>query len=72
MFVTHDVDEALLLGDRVAVLGAAGITAEFPLPARAERAGGPPEGLRERILAELGAAPAGPAAEPELVSEGTR
>ncbi|MEV5829339.1 ABC transporter ATP-binding protein [Spirillospora sp. NPDC052242] len=69
VFVTHDVDEALLLGDRIAVLGAAGVTAEFPLPDRAGRAGGPPAGLRERILAELGAAPAGA---PELLSEGTR
>ncbi|WP_245667863.1 ABC transporter ATP-binding protein [Actinomadura macra] len=44
VFVTHDVDEALLLGHRVVVLGAAGVTAEFPVPAS-----------RDLVLAALGA-----------------
>jgi NitT/TauT family transport system ATP-binding protein len=57
VFVTHDVDEALTLGDRVVVLGAAGITAEFAVSGRHDR-------LRAEILAELGAVPAA------LVSEG--
>ncbi|GAA0243010.1 ABC transporter ATP-binding protein [Actinomadura nitritigenes] len=44
VFVTHDVDEALLIGHRIAVLGAGGVTARFP--ARAPR---------EEVLAALGA-----------------
>jgi NitT/TauT family transport system ATP-binding protein len=44
VFVTHDVDEALLLGHRVVVLGAAGVAAEFPVPAS-----------RDEVLAALGA-----------------
>jgi NitT/TauT family transport system ATP-binding protein len=46
VFVTHDVDEALLIGHRIAVLGAGGVTARFP--ARAPR---------EEVLAALGARP---------------
>ncbi|GAA2577673.1 ABC transporter ATP-binding protein [Actinomadura fulvescens] len=48
VFVTHDVDEALLLGDRIVVLGPAGVAAGFR---RDER-----PGLRDLILAELGVA----------------
>ncbi|WP_433478273.1 ABC transporter ATP-binding protein [Spirillospora sp. CA-142024] len=44
VFVTHDVDEALLLGHRVVVLGPAGVAAEFPLPTS-----------RDEVLAALGA-----------------
>ncbi|WP_131760713.1 ATP-binding cassette domain-containing protein, partial [Actinomadura fibrosa] len=44
VFVTHDVDEALLLGHRVVVLGAGGVAAEFPVPAS-----------RDGVLAALGA-----------------
>ncbi|WP_242892286.1 ABC transporter ATP-binding protein [Actinomadura litoris] len=46
VFVTHDVDEALLLGHRIVVLGADGVAAEFPVPAS-----------RDLLLAALGAAP---------------
>jgi NitT/TauT family transport system ATP-binding protein len=46
VFVTHDVDEALLIGHRIAVLGAGGVTARFP--ARSPR---------EEVLAALGARP---------------
>ncbi|MEU5881631.1 ABC transporter ATP-binding protein [Spirillospora sp. NPDC047279] len=48
VFVTHDVDEALLLGDRIVVLGPDGVAAAFR---RDER-----PGLRDLILAELGVA----------------
>ncbi|QXJ25236.1 ABC transporter ATP-binding protein [Actinomadura graeca] len=44
VFVTHDVDEALLLGHRIVVLGAEGVAAEFPVPVS-----------RDRVLAALGA-----------------
>ncbi|TDD22047.1 ABC transporter ATP-binding protein [Actinomadura sp. KC06] len=44
VFVTHDVDEALLLGHRVVVLGPAGVAAEFAVPAS-----------RDEVLAALGA-----------------
>ncbi|GAB3975845.1 ABC transporter ATP-binding protein [Actinoallomurus acanthiterrae] len=66
VFVTHDVEEALLLGDRVAVLGPAGIEVEIDVsdPRR------PDSPLREeertRILAALGTragVPAGAAGE---------
>ena len=53
VFVTHDVDEALLLGDRIVVLGRAGqplrAVLEVPDP-RTER---PREGLRAEIIAAL-------------------
>ncbi|MFI0444914.1 ABC transporter ATP-binding protein [Actinomadura sp. 6N118] len=48
VFVTHDVDEALLLGDRIVVLGPDGAAAGF------QRDESP--GLRDLILAELGVA----------------
>ena len=40
VFVTHDVDEALFLGDRVALLGAGGLRRrrDVPAPARPRRA----------------------------------
>jgi NitT/TauT family transport system ATP-binding protein len=53
VFVTHDVDEALALGDRIVVLGRAGeplrASFEVPLP----RSGGPAGGLRAEIIAAL-------------------
>lgn len=54
VFVTHDVDEALLIGDRVAVLGRAGqplralLDVPFPRDAGVNR-----EGVRADILAAL-------------------
>ncbi|MGK5554843.1 ABC transporter ATP-binding protein [Actinomadura kijaniata] len=52
VFVTHDVDEALLVGDRVVVLGPSGVAAEVvPDPAA------PAGAQRTQILAALGARP---------------
>ncbi|GAA4884170.1 ABC transporter ATP-binding protein [Kitasatospora terrestris] len=47
VFVTHDVDEALLLGDRVAVLGGGALTAVHEVPAT------PGPALRDLILSQL-------------------
>ncbi|GIH81366.1 ABC transporter ATP-binding protein [Planobispora longispora] len=49
VFVTHDVDEALLLGDRVAVLGRTGVRAVLDVPDGDDAR----TNLRERILEEL-------------------
>lgn len=56
LFVTHDVEEALLLADRVLVLNKGRISLDRPvtLP-RPRKAGGPAfDVLRSRLLAELG------------------
>ncbi|GLZ10431.1 putative nitrate ABC transporter, ATP-binding protein [Actinomadura sp. NBRC 104425] len=55
VFVTHDVDEALLLGDRVAVLGPDGVGTEIAVPAPRDPDTPAPGDLRDRILAALGA-----------------
>jgi NitT/TauT family transport system ATP-binding protein len=57
VFVTHDVDEALFLGDRVGVLGAGGITEMITVPRQRDAAArSAPEvaAARARILALLG------------------
>ena len=53
VFVTHDVDEALLLGDRVVVLGRHGVVAEHRLesPRDSEHPAGP--AVRAEILTSL-------------------
>ncbi|MER8183849.1 ABC transporter ATP-binding protein [Kitasatospora sp. NPDC094015] len=56
VFVTHDVDEALLLGDRVAVLGGGTLAAVHPVPHPRDPAARTAPAvlrLRERVLAEL-------------------
>jgi sulfonate transport system ATP-binding protein len=56
LLVTHDVEEAVLLSDRVLVLGEGRITLDHvvDLP-RPRRIGGPGfDALRDRLLAELG------------------
>jgi NitT/TauT family transport system ATP-binding protein len=58
VFVTHDVDEALLLGDRVGVLGADGIRTLVDVPDPrdpATRGTLPVSAARREILAALGA-----------------
>ncbi|MFE9635147.1 ABC transporter ATP-binding protein [Streptomyces sp. NPDC006463] len=49
VFVTHDVDEALFLGDRVALLGTGTVV---PVPAPRDR-GASPAGLRQQIINSL-------------------
>ncbi|MFD9102283.1 ABC transporter ATP-binding protein [Streptomyces virginiae] len=49
VFVTHDVDEALFLGDRVALLGTSAVV---PVPAPRDR-GAPHAGLRRQIINSL-------------------
>ncbi|NBE96307.1 ABC transporter ATP-binding protein [Nonomuraea sp. KC401] len=50
VFVTHDVDEALLLADRIAVIGGHGVRAVFDARGTEEHARA---GLRDRIVKEL-------------------
>ncbi|MET7800365.1 ABC transporter ATP-binding protein [Streptomyces decoyicus] len=57
VFVTHDVDEALFLGDRVALLGT-GRVLDVPRPrARAAHADPATVALRREVLASLGDRP---------------
>jgi NitT/TauT family transport system ATP-binding protein len=52
VFVTHDVDEALLLGDRVVVLGKGGLRAVIDVPGPRDPAANRDD-LRARVLEEL-------------------
>jgi NitT/TauT family transport system ATP-binding protein len=64
VFVTHDVDEALFVGDRVAVLGGDGIGTLLDVPhprETATRDTPPVHAARREILAALGAAEPSPA-----------
>jgi NitT/TauT family transport system ATP-binding protein len=73
VFVTHDVDEALFLGDRVAVLGGRGITEMITAPHRRDAAArSAPEvaAARARILALLGTAAPQQADEPLAATVG--
>ncbi|APT58056.1 ABC transporter ATP-binding protein [Roseomonas gilardii] len=56
LIVTHDVDEAILLADRVLVLDAGRIAADIPVAMERPRAHGEAGfvALRQRLLAELG------------------
>lgn len=56
LLVTHDVDEAVLLADRVAVLTDGRISLDTPVPAARPRHRADPAfaALRSRLLAELG------------------
>ncbi|MFI2292114.1 ABC transporter ATP-binding protein [Streptomyces niveus] len=59
LLVTHDVDEAIVLADRVVVLARGRIGADIPveLPAPRAHGGAAYAALRERLLAELGVDP---------------
>ncbi|WP_405793491.1 ABC transporter ATP-binding protein [Streptomyces sp. NBC_01506] len=56
LLVTHDVDEAIVLADRVVVLAEGRIAADIPVALPAPRTHGSAAyaALRERLLAELG------------------
>jgi sulfonate transport system ATP-binding protein len=56
LFVTHDVDEALLLADRVLVLGDGKLALDFPveLPRPRDQTHPGFSRLRSRALRELG------------------
>ncbi|OBI13567.1 MULTISPECIES: ABC transporter ATP-binding protein [unclassified Mycobacterium] len=54
VFVTHDVDEALALGDRIVVLGRAGEPVRASVDVPDPRAELPRDGLRAEIIAALG------------------
>jgi sulfonate transport system ATP-binding protein len=64
LLVTHDVDEAIALADRVVVLDQGRIAADLPVELPAPRRHGSPEyaALRDRLLARLGV---------DLVEEGS-
>lgn len=53
VFVTHDVDEALALGDRVVVLGRHGLVSAHDVPTPRDPARRAPADLRARILDSL-------------------
>jgi sulfonate transport system ATP-binding protein len=53
VFVTHDVDEALALGDRIVVLGRAGEPVRASLDVPEPRSGRPEPQLRAEIIAAL-------------------
>ena len=53
VFVTHDVDEALALGDRIVVLGRAGEPLRAALDVPEPRSGGLRDELRAEIIAAL-------------------
>jgi sulfonate transport system ATP-binding protein len=57
LLVTHDVDEAIVLADRVLVLDGGSITTDAPVGLARPRDRGHPEflALRARLLADLGA-----------------
>jgi NitT/TauT family transport system ATP-binding protein len=74
VFVTHDVDEALFLGDRIGVLGPAGLTAMISVPHRRDpQARTAPEvaAARASILALLGSPAPARQAGPRTVTAGT-
>lgn len=56
LLVTHDVDEAIVLGDRAMVMRHGAIACEFAVSAaaRAQRSHSDAIALRDRLLAELG------------------
>jgi NitT/TauT family transport system ATP-binding protein len=55
VFVTHDVDEALAIGDRIAVLGPGGVAAQHRVP-RPRDFGTPVDaGLRSAVVSDLAA-----------------
>ncbi|MEU0542727.1 ABC transporter ATP-binding protein [Nocardia sp. NPDC005978] len=61
LLVTHDVDEAITLAERVLVLDAGRLTVDLPIELRGDRDPGDPEfqRIRRTLLTALGVVPAG-------------
>jgi NitT/TauT family transport system ATP-binding protein len=53
VFVTHDVDEALAIGDRIAVLGPGGVIAEHRVPRPRDLGTALDTGLRSAVVSDL-------------------
>jgi NitT/TauT family transport system ATP-binding protein len=53
VFVTHDVDEALVLGDRIVVLGRYGVVSEHRVEHPRDPERPPGAQFRARVLQEL-------------------
>jgi NitT/TauT family transport system ATP-binding protein len=64
VFVTHDVDEALAIGDRVAVLGPDGISVQHRVPTPRDFGASRDAALRSAVIADLAAAGSSLAAQP--------
>ena len=64
VFVTHDVDEALAIGDRIAVLGPGGVTAQHRVPRPRDFGAAPNVGLRSTVVSDLVATRTHPTAQP--------
>ena len=64
VFVTHDVDEALAIGDRIAVLGPGGVTAQHRVPRPRDFGTAPDTGLRSTVVSDLAATRSHPAEQP--------
>lgn len=64
VFVTHDVDEALAIGDRIAVLGPEGVAAQHRVPRPRDFGTGPDARLRSTVVSDLASTQSHLAAQP--------
>ena len=66
VFVTHDIEEAVKMGDRIAILNVGGVLEQYDTPARDPRAPGVRHGRRLRRRRPRAEAVAGHPIDPEL------